>query len=110
MGDSGKTVGIIVGSVVGAFVLIALVALFCCCCMHPGSGMSPRPINDYGTVNSYQMPSVQQRPWFSGYGEPQCNVVSQNAPQFFQKSPFGDNNYATRYQPAQPGSQYGWRG
>jgi len=101
--DSGKMIGIIIGTIVGAVVLTVIIACCCCMCMRSGSDMQPGGMNYFAPRSNYQMPSGQQRPWFSSYGDMQqsqgyCDdysVQPQRAPSFFQKPP---NEYPTRYQ------------
>jgi hypothetical protein len=99
-GSSDTLIGAIVGGTIGGFALIALIVWLCCCCARPNSG--PMPMNTYAQQGNYQMPSNQQRPWFSSYADTRGSqgyyVEAQSAPTFFQKAPFGAEP-VKRFQP-----------
>jgi hypothetical protein len=82
-GDTGKLVGIIVGSTLGGFALLALIAWCCCCQQRPGYGAPP--MGDYVQRGNYQMPSQQS----SNYGAPTT---------FYQNSAF-TGDYIKRFEP-----------
>jgi len=59
-------------------------------------------MNNFAPQGSYQMPSNQNKPWFSSYGDTRGSqdyyVHAQNAPNFFQQPPSFVNEPVKRYQ------------
>jgi len=117
--DSGKLIGIIVGSSVGAFALIALAVCCCFMCLRPAASAPTSHVNDFDTLGTYQMPRVQQRRWMTGfagmpqaqatqeyYVEPMPAVAPTAAPVYFNRPLFRQDFVAKRFQ---PNSAYGGR-
>lgn len=132
--DSGssnsKLIGIIVGSTVGALVLIAIAICCCFVCMRPAAAT---PVNDFNSLGNYQMPAMQQRRWFTSFGdmaqppaacqdmnygamprpqvnqaiymEPQSRGVPPTDPVYFNR-PLFRNDFVKRFQ---PNATYGGR-
>jgi hypothetical protein len=93
--STDKLIGAIIGPIVAAFLIAAVIGV-CCYCYQKSDNAEkrPRPIYNYDTVSSHQMPTVQPRQWFSNYGD----VQHQKDATHFQKSPF-PNEPARRYEP-----------